>query len=131
MRTVTRSRRTPRCWRRSRPPTRVRWRRPGRCGAPPSTSRPMRTSSSPVTATSGLRTDAIAPELVDVLEACEPSAGETWEPATSVPPEAVDVIGLWHWGNSPKVLTWDGSVLRMADAGTGERPEVFRLVAGE
>ena len=82
-------------------------------------------------ATTGLRTDAIAPELLDVLEACEPAAGAPWEPATSVPPEAVDVVGLWHWGNSPKVLTWDGSVLRMADAATGERPEVFRLVAGE
>jgi len=82
-------------------------------------------------ATTGLRTDAIAPELLDVLQACEPSTGDVWEPAVRVPAEAADMLGVWHWGNAAKVLTWDGSVLQMADAGTGDRPEVFRLVAGE
>jgi D-alanyl-D-alanine carboxypeptidase len=82
-------------------------------------------------ATTGLRTDAVAPELLDVLEACEPTPGDLWEPATSVPAEALDVVGVWHWGNTPRVVRWDGSVLHMSDAETGERPEVFALVAGE
>src|SRR3954471_23878884 len=82
-------------------------------------------------ATTGLRTDAVAPELLDVLEGCEPSPGDLWEPATSVPAEALDVVGVWHWGNTPEVVRWDGSVLHMSDAETGERLEVFALVAGE
>ncbi len=63
--------------------------------------------------TTGLATDAVTAGLLDLLEAVEPAVGRPWTPVTAVPPEVAEVLGLWHWGNTPQVLRWDGDVVAM------------------
>ena len=72
--------------------------------------------------TTGLDTDTIAGSLLDLLEEVEPGVPEAWGPTESVPPEVADVLGVWHWGNTPRVVRWDGSVLTMTafDGGEGD-----------
>lgn len=82
-------------------------------------------------ATTGLRTDRIADELLETLERCEPEVGQPWEPAESVPDAAAEVAGAWHWGNTAKVLSWDGALLHLSELATGERTDSFRLDGGE
>ncbi len=76
--------------------------------------------------TTGLRTDRIAGELLQRLEECEPTAPDEWEPVDEVPSEIAEVLGLWHWGNTAKVVSWDGELLTMADL-HGSRQELFQL----
>jgi CubicO group peptidase (beta-lactamase class C family) len=80
--------------------------------------------------TTVLRTDRIAGELIELLEACEPTVPDAWTPVDEVPREAAELLGPWYWGNTAKLVTWDGAVLRMCDAVTGEREELFRLADG-
>jgi len=76
--------------------------------------------------TAGLRTDTIAPTLLDVLESCEPTVADPWVPVDDVPAEVADLLGVWHWGNTPILFTWDGRRLQAAQALTGERPDTWR-----
>jgi CubicO group peptidase (beta-lactamase class C family) len=92
--------------------------------------RPRRTGAVVLAnSTTGLDTDAIAPLLIDVLEACEPFVPAPWVPVHSVPQEVTDVLGLWHWGNTAHLFTWDGSLLHLAHALSGERVGSFRFGA--
>jgi CubicO group peptidase (beta-lactamase class C family) len=79
--------------------------------------------------TTGLDTDGITPLLLDVLEESEPSLPEPWTPVDTVPEEVTEVLGVWHWGNTAKLFTWDGSLLQVAHALTGEPAGSFRLGA--
>ena len=63
--------------------------------------------------TTGLGTDTVTASLLDLLEEVEPAVVAPWQPVTDVPPAVADVLGLWHWGNTPRVLRWDGRVLTM------------------
>jgi hypothetical protein len=56
-------------------------------------------------ATTGLGTADLARDLLEELEAGEPSLPPPWTPASSVPKELADLLGLWHWGNTPFVFT--------------------------
>ena len=78
--------------------------------------------------TAGIRTEQVAPALLDVLEACEPALPEPWLPVTSVPAPVAELLGVWHWGNTPRLFTWDGARLRAVHALTGAREETWRLV---
>ena len=77
--------------------------------------------------TSGLATDRVAGQLMDVLEELEPRAGEPWTPVDEVPAPVDELLGVWHWGNTARVLTWDGQLLRAADLGADDAVDVFRL----
>ena len=79
--------------------------------------------------TTGLSTDALARQLLETLEQCEPTVPDPWVPVDDVPPPVSDVLGVWHWGNTARLLTWDGAALSMSglDGGGAER---FRLVDG-
>ena len=78
--------------------------------------RPRRTGAVVLAnSTVGLPTDQVAPDLIGVLEDTEPTVPDPWQPVDAVPPEVVELLGVWHWGNTAKVLTWDGALLHLAD----------------
>ena len=79
--------------------------------------------------TAGLASDAVARQLLETLEECEPTVTDPWVPVDDVPAPVPEVLGVWHWGNTPRLLTWDGSELSMARLDGGE-PQRFRLVDG-
>lgn len=78
-------------------------------------------------ATTGLRSDAAAPRLLEVLEECEPATPDPWVPVDEVPPGVADVVGVWHWGNTPYVMTWDGTFLRSVHLTSGAHRDTYRL----
>lgn len=82
-------------------------------------------------ATTGLRSDRITRELLELLHHCEPSSPEPWRPTRSVPPLVAEIAGLWHWGNTAHLFTWDGRLLHSAHAGTGEHQDSYRLRGDE
>jgi CubicO group peptidase (beta-lactamase class C family) len=59
-------------------------------------------------ATTGMVTADLARDLLADLEASEPSVPQPWVPNPEVPPLLVDVLGVWHWGNTPFVFTLEG-----------------------
>ena len=63
--------------------------------------------------TTGLGTDTVTGSLLDLLEEVEPAVVAPWHPVDDVPPAVAEVLGVWHWGNTPRVLRWDGRVVTM------------------
>jgi D-alanyl-D-alanine carboxypeptidase len=66
--------------------------------------------------TAGLDPGALARDLVEELERCEPTLPDAWQPTTTVAPEVADVLGVWHWGNTPFVLSLRGTDLELGGA---------------
>jgi CubicO group peptidase (beta-lactamase class C family) len=62
-------------------------------------------------ATTGLGPGTFAQELIEELERCEPTLPPAWVPTSRVPAEVADALGVWHWGNTPFELSYDGSGL--------------------
>ena len=79
--------------------------------------------------TTGLRTDRLPAELMETLERCEPTAPDVWESVDEVPAAVAELLGFWHWGNTARVVSWDGRTLRM-QALRGPKEDVFALVDG-
>jgi len=65
-------------------------------------------------AMSGMPTAQLARELLEDLEASEPTVPPPWRPTEQVPAEVADILGVWHWGATPHVLSLerDGLVMR-------------------
>ncbi len=80
--------------------------------------------------TTGLRTDRLPAELLETLERCEPTAPDVWEPVESVAPGIDELLGVWHWGNTARVFSWDGRLLSVAPLGATGRRDSFALVDG-
>jgi CubicO group peptidase (beta-lactamase class C family) len=92
--------------------------------------RPRRTGAAVLAnSTTGLGTDCVAAELLAVLEDSEPSVADPWEPVDGVPREVAELLGVWHWGNTAKLITWDGELLQVADLGEPSGGSRFRLDA--
>lgn len=101
-------------------------------------------------ATVGYSPAALATELLDELERCEPSMPLPWTPSPSLPTELAGVPGVWHWGNTPIVFAmeaaelvgrrngvelyrfavWDGRVLGLSGYHAGEQLHVVRRADG-
>ncbi|MCW2795267.1 serine hydrolase domain-containing protein [Nocardioides sp.] len=62
-------------------------------------------------ATAGHSPVELATVLLDELERSEPTIVRPWTPTVSVPPELVDALGVWHWGNTPFVFSMAGDEL--------------------
>lgn len=74
--------------------------------------RPRRTGAAILAnGTVGVLPSTLIADLLDELERCEPTLPPPWTPSDPVRPEAGDVLGLWHWGNTPMTFTWEGSSL--------------------
>lgn len=88
--------------------------------------RPRRTGAVVLAnSTTGLRPEVVAPRLLAVLEGCEPTIDPPWQPVASVPADVEELVGVWHWGNTPQVLSWDGAALHLEHARTGARSSRF------
>ena len=62
-------------------------------------------------ATTGFNPAGLATTLLEELERCEPALPTPWQPSTPVPDVVRDVLGVWHWGNTPFVFSWEGAEL--------------------
>ena len=62
-------------------------------------------------ATTGYSPAALAIELLEELERCEPTLARPWVATAAVPAELVDALGVWHWGNTPFVFRMEGDAL--------------------
>ncbi len=64
-----------------------------------------------VNATAGVPVATFGASLLDELERWEPALPPVWVPNERVPRELVDLLGVWHWGATPHVLTCEGGDL--------------------
>ncbi|MDT9592388.1 serine hydrolase domain-containing protein [Nocardioides zeae] len=59
--------------------------------------------------TTGTATAEVATRLLDVLAEREPTLPRPWRPAPrDLPAPVRDVVGVWHWGNTPYVVAVEG-----------------------
>ena len=91
--------------------------------------RPRRTGGVVLTnATTGLVPADLVVGLLDELERSEPTIAAPWEPTAAVPEQLADVLGVWHWGNTPFVFAMNGS--RLVAERAGEEKYTFGVVDG-
>lgn len=70
---------------------------------------PRRTGAVVLTnATTGASPVALAVDLLEELEDCEPTLPQPWRPAPPLPAALAGVPGVWHWGNTAFVLGVEG-----------------------
>ncbi len=81
--------------------------------------------------TTGLLTEEITPALLETLEASEPTVPEPWRPVAEVPPAVAEILGLWHWGNTGFLFSWNGREVVASSLRTGEDKETFALRDGQ
>lgn len=77
--------------------------------------------------TFGLRAEEVVGRLLRLLEQAEPTLPTPWRPVAEVPPVVADVLGVWHWGNTAHLLSWDGGRLTMRLLETGDDRDTFVL----
>ncbi len=79
-------------------------------------------------ATTGLVPAELVVGLLDELERSEPTLVSPWVPTAEVPAELTDVLGVWHWGNTPFVFSMNGD--RLVAERAGEEKYTFAVVDG-
>ncbi len=79
--------------------------------------------------TTGARLSTTVLRLLDQLHAEEPAVPDPWRPSTEVPAVVREVVGTWHWGNTPLDLVWHGDVL-VSRHRTGEVHGTWRVEDG-
>jgi CubicO group peptidase (beta-lactamase class C family) len=68
-------------------------------------------------AMTGMPTAQLARELLEDLEASEPTVLPPWRPTEHLPAEVADILGVWHWGATPHVLSFERDALVMRKNG--------------
>jgi hypothetical protein len=68
-------------------------------------------------ATTGMRGEKLAVEMLEALEASEGTIPPPWTPARHVPAAVGAILGVWHWGNTAFVFSWDGRRVTVTRAG--------------
>ncbi|MGA9748191.1 MAG: serine hydrolase domain-containing protein [Nocardioides sp.] len=81
--------------------------------------------------TSGLRAEALPLELLHTLEELEPTLPVAWQPATQVPDEVRDLLGVWHWGNTAYGFSWTGTHVVACHLGNGVEAHRFVFRDGQ
>jgi D-alanyl-D-alanine carboxypeptidase len=77
--------------------------------------RPRRTGAVVLAnATTGLAPGVLARDLLEALQDAEPSLPAPWRPTSERPAELDGVFGVWHWGNTPFVVSLDAGELVMS-----------------
>jgi CubicO group peptidase (beta-lactamase class C family) len=76
--------------------------------------------------TAGLRADGLVRDLLAELERCEPAVPAAWQPVAAVPPQVEEVLGVWHWGNTGQVFSFDGTEVVVTPLGSGAPLHRFR-----
>lgn len=65
----------------------------------------------------GLDLEGTCRELIETTLRHEPVMAEEWVPTESVPDAFDELLGTWHWGNSPYRMTTDGELLALRPLG--------------
>ncbi len=76
--------------------------------------------------TSGLRCEGLPLDLLATMEELEPTVVAPWRPATDVPAQVAEVLGIWHWGNTAYAFTWVDRELQATTLGNGVTVHRFR-----
>ncbi len=71
-------------------------------------------------ATTGVPPADLVRDLLERLEEREPSVGAAWTPEPAVPDEVADVLGVWHWGNTPFTFALEDGRLVARESGVRE-----------
>ncbi len=66
--------------------------------------------------TAGMRCQGLALDLLAMLERHEPTSPAQWHPCREVPDEISDILGLWHWGETALLLSFESGQLVLAAA---------------
>ena len=61
--------------------------------------------------------EGISAELIDTVLRHEPVIADEWTPTEAVPDSHAELLGTWHWGNSPFQMTSDGETLALRPVG--------------
>ena len=77
--------------------------------------------------TSGMRCQGLALDLLTVLDEHEPAVTAPWQPTPDVAPGLLDLLGLWHWGNTAVTMSYDGTQLVSRTLGSAEPWCTYRL----
>jgi D-alanyl-D-alanine carboxypeptidase len=77
-------------------------------------------------ATTGVEPLVVVRTLLETLEEHEPALGDPWRPASALPDDVVDVLGVWHWGNTPFVFAVEDGLLVARERGVREYDFDFR-----
>ncbi len=72
----------------------------------------------------GLDGAGLTRALVDLVLEHEPPLAPEWRPTASVPDHLRELLGTWHWGHMPFVMTTDGTELTLTSDSGGK---VFRF----
>ncbi|WZH53635.1 MAG: serine hydrolase [Nocardioides alkalitolerans] len=59
--------------------------------------------------TTGVPAGGLAVDLLELLHAHEPTLPTPWRAPAAVPALVRDVVGVWHWGNTPYVVRVEGA----------------------
>lgn len=62
-------------------------------------------------ATTGVRPAAMVRELLETLEEHEPTLPGPWRPEAGAPAGLAELLGVWHWGNTPFVFALEGGLV--------------------
>jgi CubicO group peptidase (beta-lactamase class C family) len=90
---------------------------------------PRRTTGVVLTnATTGTSPVHLARDLMEELEAAEPTVAPVWRPNPAVPEELQDLLGPWYWGNTAWTFSLEGE--QLVGAVRGEVRERFAVVDG-
>jgi len=73
----------------------------------------------------GLDTTGVTRAMVDAVLEHEPALPKEWLPTTSVPERLGELLGTWHWGHLPFVMTTDGTEL-VLESTSGQKSFRFR-----
>jgi CubicO group peptidase (beta-lactamase class C family) len=76
--------------------------------------------------TEGLRAQGLPIDLLRTVEELEPTLPPAWKPHAGVPPQVMELLGLWHWGNTAFTMSYDGAGLESRLLSSGERWCTYR-----
>lgn len=66
--------------------------------------------------TAGMRCQGLPLDLLEMLERHEPTSPAQWQPAAQVSTHVSEILGLWHWGETALLLSFEGDELVLATA---------------
>jgi CubicO group peptidase (beta-lactamase class C family) len=75
--------------------------------------------------TVGLRAEGLPVDLLEAVEASEGTIPEPWQPVRDVPPAVAELLGVWHWGNTAFVFSWNGHEVTVDNLARAARSHRF------
>jgi CubicO group peptidase (beta-lactamase class C family) len=88
---------------------------------------PVRRTGAAVLAngTVGMRCEGLPVDLLDTLERTEGTLPQPWRPSRDVPPAVLEILGVWHWGNTALAFAWNGREITVTNLARGAESHRF------